>query len=73
MLCVVQEELAQGFDFIKSHPKMITILGSARVPEGDFYYEKARELAYRFAQRRDWMNTTSTFFIVLVFGLRNEI
>jgi hypothetical protein len=25
------------------------------------------------AQRRDWMNTTSTFFIVLVFGLRNEI
>jgi uncharacterized protein (TIGR00730 family) len=58
MLCVVQEELAQGFDFIKSHPKMITILGSARVPEGDFYYEKARELAYRFAKEQGMAVTT---------------
>lgn len=50
MLCVVEEELGQGFDFIKQYPHAVTFLGSARTPEGDFYYEKARELSYRFAK-----------------------
>ncbi len=58
MLCVVEEELAQGFDFIKQYPSMVTILGSARVPEGDFYYEKARELGYRFAKEQGMAVTT---------------
>lgn len=44
MLCLSDEELRQGFEIIKRHPHMVTVLGSARTPETDFYYEKAREL-----------------------------
>ncbi len=58
MLCVVEEELEQGFNFIKEYPNMVTVLGSARTPEGDFYYEKARELGYRFAKEYGMAVTT---------------
>jgi uncharacterized protein (TIGR00730 family) len=58
MLCTVEEELSQGIDFVKQYPNMITILGSARVPEGSFYYEKARELASRFVTEQGMAITT---------------
>lgn len=58
MLCVVEEELAQGFEFVKQYPNMVTILGSARTPEGTFYYEKARELGYKFAKNHGMAVTT---------------
>jgi uncharacterized protein (TIGR00730 family) len=49
LLCVVQEELAQGFAFIKQYPRMVTIFGSARTSESDPYYEAARMLGSRIA------------------------
>ncbi len=58
MLCVVEEELAQGFAFVKQYPNMVTVLGSARTPEGTHYYEKARELGYKFAKEHGMAITT---------------
>lgn len=48
-LCVSDEELRQGLDFMETIPKSITIFGSARTPESNRYYEKARRIAYRAA------------------------
>lgn len=47
LLCVMEEELEHGFEFLEKHPKMITFLGSARTEKGDPYYEHARSLGYR--------------------------
>jgi uncharacterized protein (TIGR00730 family) len=47
LLCIVEEELKQGFEFIKKYPRALTILGSARTKESDLFYQKARELASR--------------------------
>jgi uncharacterized protein (TIGR00730 family) len=58
MLCVVEEELAQGFEFVKQYPHMVTVLGSARTKEGTFYYEKARELGFRLAKEHGLALTT---------------
>lgn len=58
MLCSVEEELSQGFDFVKQYPHMVTILGSARVKEGTEYYEKARELGYRLSDEQGVAVTT---------------
>lgn len=58
LLCVVGEELEQGFDFIKQYPRMVTILGSARTKEGDHFYEKARELGSRIVKELDMAVTT---------------
>lgn len=49
-ICLANEELRQGLDFVEKHEKSITIFGSARTPEGDKYYEKARRIAYRAAK-----------------------
>jgi uncharacterized protein (TIGR00730 family) len=46
-MCVVEEELTQGFEFIKQYPRMVTIFGSARTPVEDPYYIAARELGSR--------------------------
>lgn len=48
-LCVSGEELRQGLDFMETIPKSITIFGSARTPETDPYYAKARRIGYRAA------------------------
>lgn len=48
-ICISDEELRQGLDFVESLEKSITIFGSARTPETDEYYAKARRIAYRAA------------------------
>jgi uncharacterized protein (TIGR00730 family) len=50
LLCVTEEELKQGFEFLHEHPRIVTILGSARTPEGDQYYEAARECGKRLVE-----------------------
>ena len=52
-ICVANEELRQGLDFMQSFKKSISIFGSARTPEGDKYYEKARRIAYRAVKECD--------------------
>lgn len=49
-ICVINEELRQGLEFMDQFQKSITIFGSARTPEADRYYEKARRIGYRAAQ-----------------------
>ncbi len=43
-------DFVDGFDVMPKYIPAITIFGSARVKEGDKYYEAARQLAYKFAK-----------------------
>lgn len=45
----ISEEFRSGFKFIEDHPRSVTFFGSARLPEDDKYYIKARHLAGRIA------------------------
>ena len=49
-VAVISSEFTNGFEFINKYTRSVTFFGSARTPESDFYYEKARELAFRVAK-----------------------
>ncbi len=40
----VSKELGRGLKFINSHPRSVTVFGSARFKEDNIYYQKAREI-----------------------------
>lgn len=42
-------DLEQGLKIIRTYPQGVTIFGSARIREGDKYYEKARKLGQMLA------------------------
>ncbi len=44
-------DFIDGFEVMPNYIPSITIFGSARVKEGDKYYETARELAYKLAKK----------------------
>ncbi len=46
----IMAELVEGFDDLSKIDKAVTIFGSARVPEDDVYYQKARFLGKLFAE-----------------------
>jgi len=46
------KDLIQGLTTIKHYPQGVTVFGSARTPETDFYYQKARELGQKLAQAK---------------------
>lgn len=41
----ISDEFDKVFKFVRKHPKSVTILGSARLPEDNEHYIRARELA----------------------------
>jgi len=43
-------DFVDGFDVMPKYIPAVTIFGSARVEEGDKYYERARQLAYKLAK-----------------------
>ena len=43
-------DFVDGFDVMPKYIPAVTIFGSARVKEGDKYYEAARQLAYKLAK-----------------------
>lgn len=45
LLCVIEEELEQGFKFAKDHPETVTIFGSARTHASEPYYDLASTVA----------------------------
>lgn len=49
-VCVINEEMRQGLDVAEKYDHSITLFGSARTPETDTYYQKARRIAARAAQ-----------------------
>ena len=51
-VCVVNEELRQGIDFISKTEKSVTFFGSARTKPNDEFYLKAYRLAKRCSELR---------------------
>jgi uncharacterized protein (TIGR00730 family) len=45
----IEDEFGRGFNFIKNHPKSVSIFGSSVFSEGNPYYEQARSLGKRIA------------------------
>ncbi|MES2437048.1 MAG: TIGR00730 family Rossman fold protein [Patescibacteria group bacterium] len=46
----IEQEFKRGFDFIKTQPKTVTFFGSARFPEDNEHYQRARRIAYKLAK-----------------------
>ena len=46
----IMSEFVEGYQFLSSLEKEVTIMGSARTPEGNDYYEKARDLGKLLAE-----------------------
>lgn len=46
-ICIINEELRQGIDAVRSLPKGITVFGSARTPESNEYYQQAVRVSER--------------------------
>ncbi len=49
-ISLIDKEFNRGFDFIKDQPKSVTFFGSARLPETNEHYQKARRIAGRLAK-----------------------
>lgn len=49
-ITLIQQEFSDGFNFIKNHPKTVSIFGSARTIESEDDYKNAYELGRRIAQ-----------------------
>ena len=45
-ICIMNEELRQGFTILEDYRHSITIFGSARTPESDPYYQLAVRIGY---------------------------
>lgn len=46
----VDDEIQAGYNVIRKFHKTVTIFGSARIPEGERYYEAARHLGAKLAE-----------------------
>lgn len=46
----IEDEIQAGYNILRQYHKTVTVFGSARTPEGDPYYEKAREVGKRLAE-----------------------
>lgn len=44
-------DFIDGFEFMPEYQPSVTIFGSAKVKEGDYYYEKARELGKTLSEK----------------------
>jgi len=47
----VDDEIQAGYNVIRKYHRTVTIFGSARISEGDRYYEAARHLGWKLAQQ----------------------
>ena len=45
----VDEELQAGYNIVRKYHKTVTVFGSARTPEGEDYYEAARQFGAKIA------------------------
>ena len=50
----ISNEFSKGFEFIEGHPLSVTFFGSARLPEDNKYYIKARNLAGRIVNELNY-------------------
>lgn len=49
-ICVINEELRQGIEFVETLDRSVTCFGSARIGESNPHYEQARNITYRIAK-----------------------
>jgi uncharacterized protein (TIGR00730 family) len=47
---LITKEFKAAYDLLLDYPLSVTVFGSARTPEGDVYYEKARRVGDRLAK-----------------------
>lgn len=47
----IQGEFVAGFDALAKLPKAVTVFGSARIPQGDKYYQLGEQLAAKLVER----------------------
>lgn len=57
-VALISKEFSDGFEFIKNYPRSVTFFGSARIKEGEEYYEKARLLAKRIVEETHYSVVT---------------
>ena len=57
-IMAIDKEFNDGFEFIKNYPRSVTFFGSARTETGEFYYEKARNLAKKIVENIHYSITT---------------
>lgn len=50
----IAREFTAGFEFLENYPRSVTFFGSTKSEEGDFYYEKARELSSRIVKELNY-------------------
>lgn len=50
----IAKEFTEGFKFLEAFPRSVTFFGSSKSKEGDFYYEKARELSARIVKELNY-------------------
>lgn len=48
-LSLIDKEFSRGFDFIKGQTKSVTFFGSARFPEDNEHYQRARRIASKLS------------------------
>ncbi len=49
-LSLIDTEFNRGFDFVKTQEKSVTFFGSARFPEDNEHYQRARRIGYKLAK-----------------------
>jgi uncharacterized protein (TIGR00730 family) len=49
-MSLIELEFNRGFDFLKTQEKSVTFFGSARLPETNEHYQRARRIAAKLAQ-----------------------
>ena len=47
---LIAKEFTDGFNFLQSYPKSVTVFGGAHFDENNPYYKKARALAIRIVK-----------------------
>lgn len=50
-MCIINQELKDGFDLMRKYPKSVTIFGSARLPEDNIHSQNATELARQLSSK----------------------
>jgi len=49
-VALISKEFTEGFEFLKNHPRSVSIFGSTKEKKGDLYYDRAFVLAERIVR-----------------------
>ncbi|MGM0629174.1 MAG: TIGR00730 family Rossman fold protein [Patescibacteria group bacterium] len=49
-ISIINKEFKRGFDFLAKYPSSVTVFGSSKFKEDEYYYQKARELTKKIVE-----------------------